>query len=292
MIIFQQGLTSENMPYRFFKTNLIEFPLHWHDDYEFIYNLEDKLHMALGDQDYVLEKDDILIAEPLKVHAFLSQNILSNRMIVQLHSSLVERFNQYENLKIKTPVIKSNDMIIGEDIEIYKPGIHQKMKDAFYSIEKDIDPLKMMRIAYDLLSIIYSELETESYADGEKHQCQKRILKLESVIEYINQNYAKKIDLDLIASIAGYSPYHFTKFFKSMTGMTFKKYLNSLRIERACVNLLKTNESITEICYNSGFTNLKTFNRVFKSYKACSPTEYRNAINEASKSTNDEPDCD
>jgi len=288
MIIFQQGLTSENMPYRFFKTDLIEFPLHWHDDYEIIYNLEEKLHMALGDREYILEKEDILIAEPLKVHAFLSQAVISNRMIVQLHSSLVERFDKYENLKIITPLIKSNDKIVGGDIEIYKPGIHKKIKDAFFSIEKDIDPLKMMRIAYDLLYTIYSELETDIYASGEKVQCQKRILKLEAVIEYMNQNYTKSIDLDLIASIADYSSYHFTKFFKSMTGMTFKRYLNNLRIEKACINLLKTNESITEVCLNSGFTNLKTFNRVFKDFKGCSPTEYRNAINEALKSTNGE----
>jgi AraC-like DNA-binding protein len=72
--------------------------------------------------------------------------------------------------------------------------------------------------------------------------------------------------------------YHFTRFFKDTTGMTFWQYLNNYKVSKAVNLLINTSDSISEIAFNSGFNSIKTFNRVFKQVKGCSPSEFRKAI--------------
>lgn len=281
MIVFQSSIRDDQVPFRIFKTDLIDFPLHWHDDYEIIYNLGDSLKMTLGDQAYTLEKGDILLASPQKVHAFLSQPLLSERIIIQFQSDLVSRFKG--NIHFRTPLIKSDGYLLGENRSIYKDGLHKKIEDLIFQLRHNSD-LKRMSILYDLLDVLVENLEFEKINNK---GCQKRILKLERVVDFVNEHFDKPIDLGKVSALTDYSTYHFTKFFKEMTGMTFKTYLNNFRVEKACVNLSKTNESITEVSMNAGFNSIKTFNRVFKDFKGCSPKAYRSAINEASRTKND-----
>ena len=114
-----------------------------------------------------------------------------------------------------------------------------------------------------------------SYSSGEARQFFKEIENVEKVFSYVNKHYEENITLQHAADAAGYSLYHFTRFFKKMTGMTFNEYLASLRIQKSAEILLETEKSITEVAYLCGFNSIKTYNRVFKSLKKMSPREFR-----------------
>lgn len=60
--------------------------------------------------------------------------------------------------------------------------------------------------------------------------------------------------------------------------MTFGHYLNNYRIEKASDLLKSTEDPITEIVFKSGFGSIKTFNRVFKQIRGCSPSSYKKTI--------------
>ena len=98
---------------------------------------------------------------------------------------------------------------------------------------------------------------------------------LKDVYEYIENNYTRKLYLGEIAKRACLSKYHFCRVFKTLTGQTVMEYVNSLRIERAKELLRKTFFSITEICFEVGFTNISNFNRTFKNIAGVAPSEYR-----------------
>ena len=79
-----------------------------------------------------------------------------------------------------------------------------------------------------------------------------------------------------MADMAGFSKYHFSRLFTQYTGHTFCDYLNMRRI-RAAESLLSGDDlTVTEAAMQSGFSSIATFNRVFKSFKNCNPSEYRN----------------
>jgi AraC-like DNA-binding protein len=93
---------------------------------------------------------------------------------------------------------------------------------------------------------------------------------------YIFENIDGQIRLDDAASEAGMAPSAFCRYFRRVTGKTFFDVVNELRIAKACRLLVETGDSITEICYASGFSSLSNFNRRFRSRRGASPREYRN----------------
>ena len=62
---------------------------------------------------------------------------------------------------------------------------------------------------------------------------------------------------------------------KQYTNFTFCDYLKHRRIQAAEMLLEQPEYSITEVALQAGFPSISTFNRIFKEYKNCTPTEYR-----------------
>ncbi|MBP3268823.1 MAG: helix-turn-helix transcriptional regulator, partial [Ruminococcus sp.] len=95
------------------------------------------------------------------------------------------------------------------------------------------------------------------------------------VTKYINQNYMYELPLEKLASIAGYSKYHFSRIFKKYNNMSYIQYINSKRIKAAERLMADSSLPITEVAMQCGFSSLTTFNRAFRKAKGCTPTEFR-----------------
>ena len=93
------------------------------------------------------------------------------------------------------------------------------------------------------------------------------------MIRWTNENFARKITIDEVASMTGYSKYHFCSRFKSLTGMTYLNYLNSVRVRRACL-LLQQGESVQAVCRATGFENVSYFIQMFKKIRHVTPHQY------------------
>jgi len=100
---------------------------------------------------------------------------------------------------------------------------------------------------------------------------------LNHVLEHIAQNLCEKITQSEMAEISGFTPSAFSRAFDEHTGLPFVRYVNRLRIERACELLMKSDQGVTEICYEVGFSNLSNFNRQFLALKGMCPTAFRRA---------------
>ncbi|MGW2346256.1 helix-turn-helix transcriptional regulator [Streptomyces sp. NPDC001661] len=83
------------------------------------------------------------------------------------------------------------------------------------------------------------------------------------------------LDLDAVATRAGYSRSHFVRVFRAAYGQTPGQYLSRRRIERAAEMLRTCDLSSTEICHLVGFTSLGTFSTRFKQHTGLTPGEYR-----------------
>ena len=99
--------------------------------------------------------------------------------------------------------------------------------------------------------------------------------RMQKILLYMMNNYQKSITLEEMANLLGLDKSSFCIFFKKMTGKTFFTYLTEYRIESSCQMITKTNLTISEICFASGFNDVPYYNRVFKKIKNIRPTEYR-----------------
>ena len=99
--------------------------------------------------------------------------------------------------------------------------------------------------------------------------------RMETIFRYVIQNYSKKILLEEIASKVNLTPHSFCRYFKLRTGMVFSSFVNEVRIGNSCKLLLENKESISQICYDSGFNYFSHFNRQFKKRKGITPSEFQ-----------------
>ena len=98
--------------------------------------------------------------------------------------------------------------------------------------------------------------------------------KLNQVFQYVMDHFHQPLSLPQVAGIANLSVSAFCRYFKLRTRKTFVRFLNEIRIDAACKQLLEGNHNVTEICYQVGFNNLSNFNRQFKHIMKCTPSEY------------------
>lgn len=91
----------------------------------------------------------------------------------------------------------------------------------------------------------------------------------------IDRAYAQPLDIAALASVAHVSEAHFIRTFRATFGETPHRFLQRRRVERAMFLLRESGRSITDICFEVGFTSLGTFSRTFRDIVGKNPTEYR-----------------
>jgi len=94
-------------------------------------------------------------------------------------------------------------------------------------------------------------------------------------VSYVSGNFKHSITLESMARNLGVSKYVLSRIFSKTFHKNFNQYLNDARLGYACQRLENTNDTITELCLDSGFKSLRTFNRAFKEKFKTSPSEYR-----------------
>ncbi|HET7029850.1 MAG TPA: AraC family transcriptional regulator [Candidatus Limnocylindrales bacterium] len=91
----------------------------------------------------------------------------------------------------------------------------------------------------------------------------------------MDRAYAEPLDVRTVAGVAHISPAHFSRCFRSVFGETPHRYLQRRRVERSMFLLRETDRSVTEICFDVGFTSLGTFSRTFRAIVGETPSMYR-----------------
>ncbi|MEK3882615.1 AraC family transcriptional regulator [Paenibacillus sp. PL2-23] len=94
-------------------------------------------------------------------------------------------------------------------------------------------------------------------------------------LRFIDDNLRGSVGLSELASLAAVSPPHFSRVFKSWTGMNVTDYVNAKRVIRAKELLLHTDYGIHVIAEECGFDSLPHFHRVFRSLAGVTPGQFR-----------------
>lgn len=103
---------------------------------------------------------------------------------------------------------------------------------------------------------------------------QKEVIK--KVVDYIERNLEKEINLDNISKNVGYSKFYLNRIFTEHTGITIYKYLQNRRLTIAAEKLIKTDKPITQIAYEAGYDTQQSFSFAFKQIYSYPPKIYRN----------------
>lgn len=104
------------------------------------------------------------------------------------------------------------------------------------------------------------------------------------VIRFVSEHYAEDLKMNELAQIGHMSESHFRKVFVSCMNVSPLKYVNLVRIQRACEILAVSEESMEQIGRKVGFPVFETFCRNFKKIIGITPTEWRTMVHESENS--------
>ncbi|MDO4769029.1 MAG: AraC family transcriptional regulator [Brachymonas sp.] len=100
--------------------------------------------------------------------------------------------------------------------------------------------------------------------------------RLRPVIRHLEQHYAEPIDLHEMARLAAFSPHHFHRIFKAVTGETPPAYLRRLRLEAVARQLFyDDNAHITALALEYGFSSSQALAKAFRQHFGVPPSEIR-----------------
>lgn len=143
-----------------------------------------------------------------------------------------------------------------------------EQKEGFEQVAALLDMLHKISVStdYQLLS-----------RTPETYQIQDQTL-INKVFEYSMQHFKQKIQLSEVASLTNQSISAFSHYFKKATKKTYIQFLTEIRITHACHLIEHTQQSITEICYASGYQNWANFSKQFKQIVGKSPMQLRKEV--------------
>ncbi len=102
------------------------------------------------------------------------------------------------------------------------------------------------------------------------------VARIHRVLDHINAHLAEPMDLQTLAGVAHFSPWHFHRLFQAFTGETLADCVRRLRLERAASRLLAVPPlTVLSIALDVGFGSAEVFNRAFKAHFGVTPTAWR-----------------
>ncbi|MNK68538.1 HTH-type transcriptional regulator CdhR [compost metagenome] len=105
--------------------------------------------------------------------------------------------------------------------------------------------------------------------------------KIKKAQEFIDGNYQDKITVDQLADMLALGRRSFERRFKSATKNTVIEYIQRVKIEAAKRSFESSRKNITEVMFDVGYTDTKSFRDVFKKITGLTPIEYRNKYHKA-----------
>jgi AraC-like DNA-binding protein len=93
--------------------------------------------------------------------------------------------------------------------------------------------------------------------------------------DHADRHFAEPLDLATLASVAGFSPFHFQRLFTATYGASPAAYVSRRRVVRAQDLLRNTNLTVTEVCTAVGFASLSSFTARFRELVGETPGEFQ-----------------
>lgn len=249
---------------------------HFHDEFELMYIIKGEGVRIVGDSMDYFNKEELVFLGSGVPHVFKNDENASKSEI----DYIVVKFNRIiggQDL-FKIPELAPINRFLkraGKGL-IFSNTTVLKLKKQLIKLAKSKNEDRIILLLKVLKTLSAqedcNELSTDTFLLKSSSLGEDRTKK---VINYISKNYNKNISLEDLAGISYMTTNSFCRYFKNRTGKTAFQFIREFRINKACQMLINGEKNISQICFDTGFNSLSSFNRVFKSLKHISATEYK-----------------
>lgn len=275
---------------------------HWHKEWELIRILEGEFLLHTDEGEYLAHAGDVFLLRDGMLHGGTPRDCVYECFLFDLHGL----FRDVNSVKKYLRPIYRNQVLPRVSFPDRQPDIYpivDELMGAFWQVRQQREYLKKelgkslpadsdieSNISFHFrknlcelitlgnISRLFAVILDKDYVlpkTGPQENASRRISRLKTVLEYIENHYAQRLTLEELAEAAGMSPKYFCRFFRSVIHQTPMDYVNSFRIEHAASLLCSTDLSVTAVGLECGFNDSSYFVKAFKKYMGQTPGQYQ-----------------
>ncbi len=257
---------------------------HWHEEIELEYIVSGQVYVTCEEENILASQGDLV---------FINQNVRHFITPVQtdgcllysivVHPTFIFGFGQLElEKKYIAPVLHDSALkhiYITKDSPDYENylseireilSLNDLREDGYELLTKSV----LLRIWYQLY-----KMSTTLVSGSVPKTAVQDEQRVKQAILYIQEHFMETVTLEDIAGSIMVSKSECCRCFKRTLNTTPFEYLMKYRIMESTKRMhRKPQESISEIAGSVGFNNTSYYNKIFRKYMDCTPTEYRNSI--------------
>ncbi|ETU14678.1 hypothetical protein P009_01606 [Enterococcus faecalis EnGen0409] len=243
----------------------------WHPEIELLWLITGKIEVNVDGQSYTLEENDLLVINSNCGHATFAT--VPNSIAMRLHIS--PEFFTAQGIDVSEGRFELNSS-------------KEPRNPRFQMLRKDLSQLQLLnnetrasmlknnallfKIAELLFEFFLPHTKRSGYSVG-----QKRVF-LDHAVQFIEENCNGELTLEQLAKECNYSTTYLSKIFKTELGINFYEYLTRCRLQKGIRTLTMTDKKVATISYETGFSDVKAFNKAFRKHFGTTPSEYRKQI--------------
>ena len=239
-------------------------PLHYADTIELLLCENLCGEIVIDNQRFALEGEQLFVIPPYTLH---SNNIRPGSGTMYVFKICFQEMDRYFNVQ---NYLALKDLSLSQ-AQYLCPAYAEVKAIVQRLIAQDGDLMACLPLIMELFLELSRHMNRSQ--SGVSTYARFKSSSLQELIRWTNENYNRKIAIEEVAKMAGYSKYHFCSRFKAETGTTYMSYLNSVRVSHACL-MLRHGDSVQTVCRNCGFENTSHFIQIFKRIQHMTPHQY------------------
>lgn len=248
---------------------------HFHDRYEIYYLISGERDYFIENRTYHVKPGNLVLIDKGIIHRTIGESSTGYERALFYYDTAFETQMKYMFPNINLFSIFNKDLHVFALSKKDQAFLEKQIvKIADECLNQNENYLQYLEVLYIELLLYINRCIYDSLTQVPQVSNPK-FAKITDIIQFINSNYMKKLNLPLITEKFFISTSCFTKTFKEATGFTFVEYLNNLRIKHAQYMLRSTDLSVSEIAEEVGFESVTHFGRVFKKFSGMSPLNFR-----------------
>ncbi len=245
---------------------------HWHEDLEVAYGFAGCSRHYINGECVMGSPGRLVVTNANFIHSILPDESLEGKHILVKIIVVISPQFVAENLP------EYPEFYFTNECECASERVDQIMTELIsFADGVALEPYENVRARALVMELLYEMCMqgTVPREHVDKINILKDIERMKGVLTFIEEHYRERISQSMVAEKFHFSTTYFSKYFKKCTGMTYTEYLTNYRLYQARNLLLQTEESVTRIAEESGFTDDRRLILAFRKVYGETPLQYR-----------------
>ena len=247
-----------------------KFPNHFHEYYVIGFIEGGKRHLICKNKEFNIEPGDLLLFNPHDNHTCeqMDEKALDYRCI-NVQPDIMR--------KAVFEITGKNDLPYFTPQVVFHSDFVPLLRELHLMIMQEEKDFRKEEIFFFLLEQLIEEYTEQGVPPSDTEQSAE----IESMCDFLEENYMKNITLNDLSNLTGLSKYYLLRSFTKQKGISPYSYLETIRIDKA-KNLLKQGILPIDVALQTGFTDQSHFSHFFKKFIGLTPKQYMNIFKEIS----------